>query len=358
MLTNMSIVAVVLLLLSSNARAAAPPTNTSAEAVSSRTPLKVESFIEIPSFLFLLSVDGGAASTAYSSRRVQYNPTFGPNLGIRASFSPISLTWTTKLRPGESYTRKYGETAFSDIRMSATHKNWAGDIFYQRYDGFHADLNAKDGLSVQSGPDASFANHASIGDTYTGSSKEQIIKRPDISSKHYGAIAYHAMPVYPDQTTARAFDFAFHSGDVPDLAIDLIFNGYLNHLSIGGSSALVPEERQERFGEGAQARALNMNALGASTGLAFVMGFSKPMYMNALVMLGGGLQHRTVELADNQFSGVGFLQNMNSRIGLGARGETQSFDVNIIFDVWRSSVKNVRLDSSSIGLVLTYGVKI
>ncbi len=155
--------------------------------------ITLSTFVEIPTHTFLISTGAGRVDRRQIDQRVQYNPTFGPNLGVRGNYGQWGLTLSKRLSfltvQDEA---KYGKSDYDDWRVDYKFsKNFGIEAYYQNYHGFYTDLTGQEGLQTTVGS----GEGASSGPA--SQTESEIVKRDDISALNYGIRAQYIIPLMP-----------------------------------------------------------------------------------------------------------------------------------------------------------------
>lgn len=316
------------------------------EKNSIKKSLSLSSFFEIPTHSFLISTDSGRLNQQQVGQRIQYNPTFGPNIGVSGTYDFWILTLSKRLSfANQQDTQTYGKSDYDDLRVGYNFsKEFLVESYYQNYRGFYTDLNGKEGLQTSFGSD----NSQSSADSQSSSS--HIISRPDISTLNYGLRATLALPLMPL--------FKIFSSEQEKKSMNWDFNfltkAYYNHLSITGNQPLVPASTTNSFSPIASLKEYWTNTLGVGAGLGVVVPASSQFIFGFDSILGVGFQRQTNVFVDHESVAYTTAQEMNSNLYADWKSENHGFRFGLYLDTFSSKVDNINFDSSSLGLNLTY----
>lgn len=316
------------------------PTNKSA-----KRKLTLSSFVEIPTHSFLISTGAGQVDQRQVDQRVQYNPTFGLNVGVRGTYD----FWTLSLSKRQSFVSQedaqtYGKSDYDDWRVGYNFtKTFLIESYYQNYRGFYTDLSGQEGLQTSFGSGGSQSSSSSGG-------QSQIVNRPDISALNYGLRATYALPLMPF--------FKLFSSDKEKDSMNWDFNfltkAYYNRLSITGDRPLVPGSAENSFSPIASLKEYWSNTLGVGAGLGVVVPASKQFIFGFDAMLGAGFQRQTNVFLDHESVAYTTAQEMNANLYMDWKGDTHGFRFGLYLDTLSSKIDDINFDTSNLGLNLIY----
>src|SRR3990167_1717208 len=240
--------------------------------------LVLSSFVEIPTHSFFISTGAGRVDQRQVDQRIQYNPTFGPNLGMKGSYGRWALILSKRLSFINAQDKqKYGKTEYDDWRLGFNiTKAFLIETYFRKYRGFYTDLNGQEGLQMSFGPNEpqSPSENGKMGESI-------IINRPDISALNYGLKATYALPLMPffeflslfgDFNSEEEFEEVKETEEAKnmgDLDFNLLTMMYFNRLSITGDFPLVPASTSNSFSPIASMKEYWFNTLGVGLGMGF-----------------------------------------------------------------------------------------
>ena len=311
---------------------------------SAKKKLTLSSFVEIPTHTFLISTGAGRVDQRQVDQRIQYNPTFGPNLGVRGTYELWSLSLSKRLSFANGQDeQKYGKSDYDDWRVGYNFsKAFFVETYYQNYRGFYTDLTGQEGLQTSFGSDGSQSS--------SGGGRSQIVNRPDISALNYGMRATYALPLMPI--------FKVFSSEEEKKTMNWDFNFltkmYYNRLGIAGDKPLVPASTANSFSPIASLKEYWSNTLGVGAGLGVAVPASNEFTFGFSALLGAGFQRQTNVFTDRESVAFTTAQEMNANLYLDWKGDKHGFRFDLYFDTYSSKVSDVNFDTSSLGLNLIY----
>ncbi len=319
-------------------------------ATKSPHQLVLSSFIEIPTHSFLISTNQGRVDQRQVDQRIQYNPTFGPNVGVMAQYKAWHFSLSKRLTfIDEQEQEKYGRSDYNDWRAGyQITKYFFVETYYQNYKGFYTDLSGEEGLQTSFGGGQR---------GMTASDPKNIISRPDISALNYGLRAIFALPLTP----LLNFFNSMNNRDSVDWEFNILTKIYYNHLRIAGDQPLVPPIASNSFSPIASLEEYSTNTLGLGMGLGVIVPASSTVSIGFDAMLGSGFQRQVNEYADYKRTKYTNALEMNSNLYFNWKNQNHGFRTGFYWDTYSSKVDGVNFDSSNLGLNLIYsysGIKL
>ncbi len=311
-----------------------------------RKTLTLSTFLDMPTHSVLISTGSGRIDQRQVDQRVQYNPTFGPNIGVRGVYDLWSLSLSQRPSFGsQNEVSIYGKSKYDDWRLGLhLTDSFVIEAYYQNYRGFYTDLTGQEGLQTSFGPTASEPS------TLSAPVDSQIINRPDISSLNYGLRATHTLeltPIFSAFSTEK-------ERETMNWDFNFLTKAYYNRMSIKGSRSLVPETTSNSFSPIASLKEYWSNTLGVGAGLGVVVPASPQVTFGFAALLGAGFQRQTNVYTESEQVGYTTAIEMNSSMYMDWKKEAHGFRFGLYFDTISSKVKDVNLDMSSLGLNLIY----
>lgn len=293
----------------------------------------------------MISTDAGRVDQRQVTQRVQYNPTVGPNLGLRATYDLLSITFSKRLwELNQAEVQKYGRSDFEDWRVGyALPYYFSLEGYYQNYKSFYTDLNGKEGLQ------------SSFGSTQGSSSQDpnlpsQIVSRSDISAGNLGLRLKQELPI---MWIFRAFA---NEKDKESMNWDLLFltKLYYNQMKISGDQALVPNARADSFSPIAGLREMGSSNLGLGFGIGCILPASENVVFKVDATVGRGYQRQNNRFNDREESKNTTSLEMNSNFSMDWKGQNHGAGFALYFDSLSSKVGDFNLDTTSAGANVIY----
>lgn len=308
---------------------------------STRSTLSLTASLEIPTQSFLISTDAGRVDQRQVGQRVQYNPTFGPNVGINADYEQWRFGLSKRLYFGSPKDeKKYGKTDYDDYRLAYVFSPYfSAETYFKSYRGFYTDLSGQEGLQTTfNGSSAMAAN----GET-------QIIKRSDINVRNYGIRGQFALPMMPFFNA-----FSKESEKINNFDFNLLGKIYYNHFEIIGDQALVPDVTTNSFSPISSLKEFSSNTLGVGFGLGAVAYASTTSSFGFSALAGPGFQRQANIYNDHDEVNYTTVFEMNAELYYDWKNPIHGFRTGLYFDTLSSKVKDVNFDSTSLGVNLAY----
>lgn len=313
---------------------------------SSKKKLTLSSFVEIPTHSFLISTGTGRVDQRQVDQRIQYNPTFGPNIGIRGTYNFWSLSLSKRLSfVNQQDAQTYGKSDYDDWRVGYNvTKAFLIELYYQNYRGFYTDLAGQEGLQT------SFGSGSGQSSSNNQGGQSQIISRPDISALNYGVRATYALPLMP---IFRIFS-SDQEKESMNWEMNFLTKAYYNRIGITGDRPLVPASTANSFSPIASLKEYWSNTLGIGAGLGVIVPASKQFTFGFDAILGAGFQRQTNVFTDHESVAYTTAQEMNANLYMDWKGDSHGFRFGIYLDTLSSKVDDVNFDTSSLGLNMIY----
>lgn len=310
---------------------------------SNKKPVFLSAIIEMPTHSFLISTNAGRVNQAQVDQRIQYNPTFGPNVGVRGTYEQWDLSLSKKLNFSNAVDeKKYGKTSYDDLRLGFKFSDvLAIESYYQSYRGFYTDLSGQQGL--QSTFDGSGGSAAS--------GPSQIINRSDISALNFGFRLSHTLPLMP---LFRAFEISQAEKAKMNWDFNLLSKIYYNRLRISGDQALVPATTTNSFSPIALLKEYSANTIGLGLGLGAAVPMSVESTFGFEALLGVGLQRQANDFSDHNSISYTTAQEMNAKLFIDWAGQQHGLRTNLYLDTYSAKVDDINFDTSNLGVNLIY----
>jgi len=308
--------------------------------------LELSTFFEAPMHSFLISTEAGRVDSKAVGQRVQYSPTFGPNVGVRAAYEVWSLSYSRRLSFVEgAEVAKYGKTDYDDWRLGARlSKNLLLETYYQNYRGFYADLSGREGLRTEVRTQNTFAGPVS-------GTENTIISRPDINALNYGLRVTYVLPL---MELARALASEKDKAGL-NWEFNFLTKAYYNRLAITGDRPLIPDTIQGAFSPIASLREYWAHTAGAGVGIGAEVPMGSPAWTFGMSgLLGAGIQRQTAVFKDRDSSAVTLGQELNAEMYIDWKGLNHGFRWGIYLDNFSSKVDEIHFDSMNLGFNLLY----
>lgn len=318
-------------------------TNTAPISETSKSPLSLTASLEIPNHSFLIATDAGHVDQHQVSQRIQYNPTFGPNVGVHAEYQKFSFGLSKRLyfnSPNDE--KKYGKTDYDDYRIAYEYSPYLStEIYYQGYRGFYTDLNGREGLQT------SFSSSQNSQQTPAGESV--IVNRSDINTHNYGLRAFMALPL-------NKILSVFSSKKESSLNWDFNLLGkiYYNHLDIVGDQALVPDAMVNAFSPISSLKEFSANTLGVGLGLGFVLYATTESTFGFSALAGPGFQRQSNIYIDRDEVNYTTATELNSNLYYDWKGPQHGFRGGFYLDSLTAKVKDINFGSTNLGINVAY----
>lgn len=305
-------------------------------------------FTEIPTYSFLISTDVGRVDKKEVKQRVQYGPTFGPNLGLAINYKGLDFSLSKRISSSDSdKIEKYGKTDYIDFRTRyKLFESVDIEAYYQKYKGLFTDLNGQEGLQTSFGD-----SNSSSG---ISNEESMIISRPDISAVNFGLRAIRTVRLNP------LFSFFNPSAKNESSSWDLNFltKAYYNRLIVSGDEPLVPAANSDSFSPIASLKEVWTHSLGLGAGLGVHVPTSKKFSMGFNTLIGFGLQRQATVFSDREETSYNTdSQEVNTNLYVDWKSLKHGFHFGIYWDHISSKIDDVNFDSSNLGASLRYSYR-
>lgn len=323
-------------------------------------PLRLETTFGVPQHLFSLS----SGPDSDKLRNLDYAPPQATDLTLELGYGPFQLSWKQPLPQGDGSKRDYGERSYDDFRFEWARERNAVSLYFQTFSGFYTDLNGNMGnfarISSGAAADDTTRSAQNAAAAAASSLPPDILKRPDISTRHYGAIFWHAIPVVGEN--AQAFQLSLRSSaekPAPGFNFDFLTNVFYDRASIRAGTPFVPEKRAPLFGKAARLREVDTWSAGAGLGFATSYAFTGGMFaFDFAFIYGGGAQRQHATFTDDQRWRTVYVHDVNLRTGLGFRSDRHRAGLHFWTNTVGSRVEDANLSSSNMAVELGYGITI
>lgn len=320
-------------------------------------PLRIQTTFGVPQHLFTLS----SGPDSDKLRNLDYAPPQATDLTLAVGYGPFQFSWKQPLPQGNGSKRDYGKHSYDDFRFEWARERVAVSLYYQTFGGFYTDLNGNMGnfSRINSGSGAS-DNSTTAPSALAASLPQDILKRPDIETRHMGSIAWYAIPLVGEN--AQAFQLSFASaGDrpAPGFDLDFVSNLFYDQARIRGAVPFVPENRALLFGKGSRLQAVETHSAGLGVGLAasYVLPGALFSFDFAFLYGGGAQRQHAIYSEDHRWKTV-YVDNVNFRTGVGFQSGKHQAGLHFWTNAVGSRVDDVRLTSSNMAIELGYGITI
>lgn len=309
--------------------------------------LSLTASLEIPSHTFLISTKAGRVDQRQVDQRIQYTPTFGPNIGIYGQYEQWNFGLKKRFYLGSlKDEQKYGKTDYDDYRLGYHFNKFiAINAYLQNYHGFYTDLNGQEGFKT------TFGDSNTSSATSSPSEESHIIKRSDVVTRNYGLQAQFALPLLP-------FFALFNTKEpVPPTdswEFNLLSKIYYNHLEIIGDQVLVPTVTLNSFSPISSLKEMSSNTLGIGLGLGVVVHATAESSFGLAALAGPGFSRQANIYLDHDETNYTTASEINANIYYRWKNAEHGFQSGLYFDTISSKVKDVHFDSSHLGVNLAY----
>lgn len=312
-------------------------------------PIVLGGTIGFPNHLFTLSSGHGSGT----DRNIDYSPPQTTDFLFNIGFGPWQFAYKIAL-PQSSYSRNtYGAVDYSDFAFEFGKLAWAGSLYYQSFTGFYTDLNGNTGSYARIGNGSDTTSDSTSSNFGTA---PDIQKRPDIRTRHFGAVAWHAFPLRGDDPQAFKISLkTMFDKPEPGFNLDFVHNFVVDHAEITGASVLVPAKKADSYGKGATLLGVNTNSVTAGAGLVASYVFDSRFWsVDSLLLYGGGVQRQRADfLLDHSWKTV-YADNFNFRLGVNYKADMDQLGLHFWVNTMGSKVADVRLSSSNMSFDLSY----
>lgn len=323
-------------------------------------PLRMAATFGVPQHLFSLT----SGPEADKLRNLDYAPPQATDLTLELGYGPFQLSWKQPLPQGQGSKRDYGERSYDDFRFEWARERNAVSLYYQTFSGFYTDLNGNMGnfarISSGSAADETTRNAQNAAASAASALPADIVKRPDIATRHYGVILWQALPLVGEN--AQAFELSLRSmadRPAPGFNFDLLANLFFDRAAIRAGTPFVPEKRAPLFGKAATLKEVDTWSAGAGLGFATSYAFSGGMFaLDFAFVYGGATQRQHTTFTDDQRWRTVYVHDVNLRTGLGFRVDRHRAGLHFWTNTVGSRVEDAELSSSNMAVELGYGITI
>jgi|GEM_PF-6105233 len=318
-------------------------------------PLTISTTFGVPNHVFSLSADG--SSSAQNS--IDYSPPQATDFTLAIGYGQFNFSWKQPLPQSSGSKNQFGRSTYNDFCFEWGRNRFATSLYHQNFNGFYTDLNGNTGNFARIGSGGSNDSSSPSRDTPSSFAVPQdIVKRGDISTKHYGAIVWYAFPLVGEN--AQAFQLSFRSiidTPSPGFNFDLVTNLFYDYATVNGSEPFVPAKRSSSFGRSARLQAVETHSGGTGIGFAASYAF-KYLFVDGMFLYGGGAQRQHLSFSDDQNWNTSYVDNVNMKTGVGFRMNKHQAGLNFWVNSMGSKVSDVRFTSSNMAVELGYQITI
>jgi hypothetical protein len=316
-------------------------------------PITLGGTLGFPNHVF--SVSGAGTGKA---KNLDYSPPQATDLTLTLGYGPFQFSYKLPVPQSSSSRATYGKADYSDFSFEFGRDRYAASVYYQTFQGFYADLNGNTGnfARIGSSDESDDASSGAFGAPGAVSAPQDILQRRDIHTRHYGAIAWHSIPLFGEGDQAFRISFqTLYDKPAPGFNLDLVNHAFYDRAQIQADAPLVPAKKASTFGNGAALRGLDAQSVGAGVGLASSYVFDESsFYLDGLFLYGGGLQRQRADYLDDHAWRTVYADNVNLRFGASYRGERQQAGLHFWVNTTAAPTGDVRIHSSNMALELSY----
>lgn len=320
-------------------------------------PLRLAATFGVPQHLFSLS----AGPDSDKLRNLDYAPPQATDLTLELGYGPFQLSWKQPLPQGDGSRRDFGRSTYDDFSFEWGRDRFALSLYYQTFSGFYTDLNGNMGNFARINTSPGDDNARAPSSPATSSAlPPEIVKRPDIDTRHFGSVFWYAFPLVGEN--GQAFQLSLRSNadkPAPGFNFDLLSHAFYDQARIRAGSPFVPEKRAAVFGKGSRLQAVETHSAGAGLGFATSYVFPAAMFsLDFAFVYGGGAQRQHAVYSDDQRWQTVYVNNVNLRTGVGFLYERHKAGLHFWTNTVGSRVGDVQLSSSNMAVELGYGITI
>lgn len=320
-------------------------------------PLTISTTFGVPNHVFSISADGSSDT----QKNIDYSPPQATDFTLAIGYGQFNFSWKQPLPQSSGSKNQYGRSTYDDFSFEWGRNRFATSLYYQTFSGFYTDLNGNTGNFARIGSGGGSSNDSTSFRDSTASSAStppDIVKRGDINTRHYGAIAWYAFPLVGEN--AQAFQLTFRSiidTPSPGFNFDLVTSLFYDYARVNAGGPFVPAKRSTNFGRGARLQALETYSGG--TGVGFAMSYAfKHFFMDGMFLYGGGAQRQQATFSDDKTWNTAYVDNVNMKTGFGFRMNQHQAGLNFWVNSVGSRVSDVRFTSSNMAIELGYQITI
>lgn len=287
-----------------------------------RYPWLVEGVLELPFYSFYLG--------APAVKGVAYLPNFAPRLGPRVVYRDVGATLTFSLPiPAAERTRR-GDSKASSVIINSYWRQFAFDLYYQRYKGFYA-----------SSPWTELSVHK----------PERYSQMPDAQVINYGANGYivfdpgrYSLKAAFDQT-----EFQTASGG------SWLVSPFYNHLEMYLGNSFIPGSDPSAFPALPNLASGRFDTLGTGVGYGYTFVRNR-FFLTGQAAYGPGFQYQRVRRSDGDRSGVYSLAaKLNVNAAAGWNYPAYAGGVKLLVDSVWARVQDTQVTSSLVSVQFFFG---
>jgi hypothetical protein len=276
------------------------------------------------------------------SLAMKTTPVSGPDTGVEFLPNTSSKTFlgvgyrnlgftVSKGNPrSDSQVATYGSGDSTDITLQFFGRTWTQQYFYQSYQGYYIKNTAQ---IVPSAP------------------PDYFIKRPDITTAHYGMnFIYNFQPA--NYSTAAAFNQSGHQ--LRSGGAWLAMGSLHNHV-FRSNPQLLPSEVSAGFGELATLQRGDLLQLGFGGGGGYTLTSDGRWFISAQILLGLGGVYQNFETAEYDYHETAIGTLGNASLAGGFNGKNNYVTVQVLVDTANYKLPATGLQLSSQQAVFQYG---
>ncbi len=324
-------------------------------------PFTITTTFSVPNHVFSLAAEG--ASDSDKQKNLDYSPPQGTDLTLAIGYGQFNFAWRQPFPQSNGSKAQYGRSTYDDFSFEWGRNRFATSLYFQTFNGFYSDLNGNTGNFARIGSGGGSNDTSSNGfrdssSSSTAATPQDILKRGDIRTKHYGAIAWYAFPLLGEN--AQAFQLTFRSildKPSPGFNLDLVTSLYYDYATINGDTPFVPAKRSSKFGRGAFLQGLETYSGGTGVGFATSFAFSY-FYVDGMMLYAGGAQRQHATYTDDRAWKTVYVDNFNMKTGVGFRSDRHQAGLHFWVNSVGSKVSDVRFTQSNMAIELGYQLTI
>jgi hypothetical protein len=280
----------------------------------------VESVFEFPFYSFYLG--------APAIRGLAYLPNFAPRVGARVIYKGVGSTMTLSLPIPKSEVERRGDSSTSSIILNSYWRQYAYDIYYQRYRGFYA-----------ASPFTELSTHKPA----------RYPQLPGAQVLNYGGNAY--ILFRPDGYSLKAaFDLSEYQTRTGG---SWLLNPFYNHLEMTVPGRFVPgsdsNPQPPNLGAG------RFDTAGAGFGYGYMYVYQH-FFATGQVAYGPGIQFQRIKRTDGDDSNVWSLAaKLNVNLSVGENFPVYVGGVKFLADSIWAKVLNTQVSSTLVSVQFFFG---
>jgi hypothetical protein len=320
-------------------------------------PLTISTTFGVPNHVFSLSADDSGST----QKNIDYSPPQATDLTLAVGYGQFNFSWKQPLPQSSASKGQYGRSTYDDFSFEWGRNRFATSLYYQTFSGFYTDLNGNTGnfARIGSGGSGSDTTSPSLRDNPSSvATPADIVKRGDISTRHYGAILWYAFPLVGENS--QAFQLTFRSiVDTPGTGFnfDLVTSLFYDYAAVNASTPFVPARRSANFGRGAALQGIETYSGGTGVGFATSYAWSH-VFVDGMFLYGGGAQRQHAKFTDDKTWNTAYVDNVNMKTGVGFRMKQHQAGLNFWVNSIGSRVSDIRFTQSNMAIELGYQLTI